>query len=424
MGNNSWLDKARKLDLEDTLSAIREKFVHGDTSVIYLDGNSLGRLPKAALEMLHEVIHEQWGKDLIDSWNKNWFYKSIEIGNKIARIIGAEEGEVIISDNTSSNLYKLAKAAIQLQYQRKTIVTDTFNFPSDLYILQGIADEHNLKLEMVPSKDGLVIEGEDFHDYLNQDTSLVSLTHVAYKSAFMYDMEKITARAHEVGALVLWDLSHSTGVVPLDMKQSDVDMAVGCTYKYLNGGPGAPAFLYVRKELQDKLRSPIQGWFGAANMFDFPLIYKPEKGIQRFQTGTPPIISLAAIEPGIDIILEAGIKNIREKSAEMSEYFIRMFNYELKILGFTLSSPLNPKRRGSHISIAHQESFRITKALMDKQIDENKIVPDFRAPNNIRFGFSPLYNAFEEINSLVEKLKIIVSKKLYENYDDNKDVVT
>jgi kynureninase len=424
MGNNSSLDKAKKLDAEDPLAGFRKKFVHEDPSVIYFDGNSLGKLPKATSELLSNVTDKQWGKELIDSWNKSWLNKNIEIGNKIASIIGAKEGEVIISDNTSINLYKLSKAAIQFQHPRKTIVSDNLNFPSDLYILQGIADEHGMKLEMVASRDEMTIDSESFIDYLNQDTGLVSLTHVAFKSAFMYDMEKITSIAHKVGALVLWDLSHSVGAVPLDMSQTNVDMAVGCTYKYLNGGPGAPAFLYVRKELQDTLFSPVKGWFGAANMFDFNLRYQPEDDIRRFLTGTPPIISQAAIEPGVDMIIDAGVSRIRNKSIQLSEYFVELYECELKSFGYVLTSPSNAQLRGSHISISHNEAFRITKALMDRSIDGYKIVPDFRAPHNIRFGFAPLYNAFEEIYSLVEKLKTIVTKKLYENYDDKKDVVT
>ena len=424
MKNSSWLDRAKELDAKDPLNAFRHKFLNENPFLIYLDGNSLGKLPIATSELLKRVIHDQWGRDLIDSWNKHWYHKSLEIGNKVARIIGADEDEVIISDNTSINLYKLAKAAIQIQNPRKTILSDDLNFPSDLYILKGIADQQNLRFDLVNSADGMTINNNDVKQHLTEDVALVSFTHVAFKSAFMYDMAKITALAHEVGSLTLWDLSHSVGAVPLNMKRANVDMAVGCTYKYLNGGPGAPAFLYVRKDLQEKLFSPVQGWFGAADMFDFKLGYQPENGIRRFLTGTPPVISLSAIEPGVDLILEAGIKEIREKSIAMSEYFISIWKSELTPLGFAMASPSNSHERGSHISVSHEEAFRITKALMNKRVDGFRIIPDFRAPNNIRLGFAPLYNSFEEIYRLAEKLKLITSKKIYKDYSHAKDAVT
>jgi len=424
MKNNGWLRKAKELDAKDPLKAYGDKFLTEDSTLIYLDGNSLGKLPLTTLELLKSVIHQQWGLDLIDSWNKNWYNKSLEIGNKIARLVGADEGEVIISDNTSTNLYKLAKAAIQIQNSRKTILSDNLNFPSDLYILQGIADQQKLRLDIVNSRDALTIHQDDIKQHLTKDVALVSFTHVAFKSAFMYDMARITAMAHEVGALMLWDLSHSAGAVPLDLNVSNIYIAVVCTYKYLNGGPGAPAFLYVRKELQDKLFSPVQGWFGAAEMFDFKLNYQPEEGIRRFLTGTPPVMSLSAIEPGVDLILEAGIMEIRRKSILMSEFFIDLWNSELKSLGYTLASPVNSQERGSHISIAHEEAFRIAKALMDKRVDGFKMVPDFRAPHNIRLGFAPLYNSFMQVYLLTEKLKSIAKQKLYLDYDNSKDLVT
>jgi kynureninase len=392
--------------------------------VIYLNGNSLGRLPKRTAETLGKVIYHEWGTDLIKSWNKSWFNKNIEIGNKIARTVGAEEGEVIVSDNTSSNLYKLAKAAIQMQSPRKTLLTDTFNFPSDLYIMQGVAKEHQLKLKMAKSKDGLTIHSQEILSLLDQDTALLSLTHVAFKSAFMYDIESITSMAHEVGALTLWDLSHSTGAVPLNMKQSKVDMAVGCTYKYLNGGPGAPAFLYIKKDLQEKLYSPIQGWFGAANPFDFNLDYTPAQGINRFLSGTPSVLSLSAIESGVDLVLEAGVKNIRKKSVALSTYFIELVERELFASGFQLASPKEEKYRGSHVSLKHPEAYRINKALDDGAVQGCSVIADFRGPDNLRFGFSPLYNTYRQVYLTVSKLKQISTGKLYKNYNFSRSTVT
>lgn len=420
------MDKAHQLDSNDPLKVFRDRFVINDPDVIYLDGNSLGRLSKNAERGIENVVREEWGADLIDSWNKTWYHKNEEIGDKIAQIIGAEPGEVIISDNTSTNLYKLAKAALDFQSNRHTIVSDVFNFPSDLYILQGLVRESKtpLDLQLIQTTDGISIENSEVHSKLNSKTALLTLSHVAFKSAFMYDMHRITQMAHDVGALVLWDLSHSTGAVPVDLNHANVDMAVGCTYKYLNGGPGAPAFLYVRKALQEKLASPIQGWFGAEKPFDFSLNYQPEKGLKRFLSGTPPILSLSGIDPGVDMIIEAGMQKIREKSIQMSTYFLELFHSELKPMNYGLSSPLLHEQRGSHVSLCHDEAFRICKALMDKSIDGKKIVPDFRAPNYIRLGFAPLYNSFEEIHLTAQKLKKIVEDRLFESYELFRQEVT
>jgi kynureninase len=269
-----------------------------------------------------------------------------------------------------------------------------------------------------------MVKNEDIKKKLNANTALLTLSHVAFKSAFKYDMSEVTQMAHDAGALVLWDLSHSTGAVPVNLKEANVDLAVGCTYKYLNGGPGAPAFLYVRQDLQDKLASPIQGWFGAKKPFEFSLEYQPEAGIKRFLSGTPPILSVAGIEAGVDLTLDAGMEKVRAKSIQMSTFFIERYQSDLKPLGYGLSSPLNHEQRGSHLSLSHEEAFRICKALMDDSIDGKKIVPDFRAPNNIRIGFAPLYNSFEEIDHTVGKLQCIVRERLFEKYDISKDAVT
>lgn len=426
MKNNFSLKKAVQLDADDPLKQYREQFVIDDPSVIYLDGNSLGRLPKATMSILENTIKHQWGADLIDSWNKDWMYKSTAIGDKIARLIGAEPGEVIVSDNTSTNLYKLAAAALNYLPDRSTIVSDVFNFPSDLYILQGLIAEskNEVTLELIGSADEMTISDNEILKTLNDNTSLLTLSHVAFKSAFMYDLPKVTRMAHEAGALMLWDLSHSAGAVPIDLKSAGVDLAVGCTYKYLNGGPGAPAFLYVRKSLQEKLRPTIQGWFGAANPFTFSLNYSSDHGIRRFLTGTPPILSLSSIEPGVDTLLHAGMEQIHKKSVALSEFFIELWKDELENLGFKLASPLNYHQRGSHVSLAHNKAFRIVKALADPSLGGKKVVPDFRTPDNIRLGFAPLYNTFEEIHDTVQKLKVIVMNRWYEKFDDTKGPVT
>lgn len=426
MDGNLWSEKAASLDKKDVLKSFRNHFVHSDQSIIYLDGNSLGRLPLETIEHLDHVIKEEWGTNLISSWNRTWFEQSAKLGDKIAKIIGAEDGEVIVSDNTSINLYKLAFAALSIQKGKETIITDEFNFPSDIYILQGLIKDFqkNFAIEFLRSNDGISISDNEFRTKINSDTALLSLSHVAFKSAYMYDMYQVTEVARSHNAITLWDLSHSVGVVPIDVKKSKVDMAVGCTYKYLNGGPGAPAFLYVRKDLQDKLLSPIQGWFGANKPFEFDLDYKPASGIQRFLSGTPPMLSLSSIEPGLDLILRARLDRIRDKSKGLSRFFIDLFNDELLELGFRLASPSNENCRGSHISIKHNEAFRIIKALMDKSIDGKSIIPDFRSPDNIRLGFAPLYNSYDEVYLTIQKLKQIVSLNLYQNYDETRSSVT
>ncbi len=301
--------EAVALDNQDELSVYRSKFVSAEEKLIYLDGNSLGRLPAGSKTILDHSVSFEWGERLIRSWNEDWFTKNSELGDKIAAIAGASRGEVIITDTTSVNLYKLAHAALKFQTGRRRIVTDELNFPSDLYILQGLVKEsgEGYELAVVSSRDGMTIDTGDLKAKIDENTALVSLSHVAFKSAFRYNMKEITTLVHETGAMVLWDLSHSIGAVPGELNESNADLAVGCTYKYLNGGPGSPAFLYVRKDLQDKLMSPIWGWFGEKNPFDFELKYRPGEGIKRFLAGTPPILSLKAIEPTLDMINEAGM---------------------------------------------------------------------------------------------------------------------
>lgn len=424
MRNSVGLEKARILDSNDPLKSFREQFIIDDPSVIYLDGNSLGRLPISTADRLEKVIRVEWGKELIDSWNKNWYKKSEQIGNKISKLLGAREGEIIVSDNTSVNLFKLAAAALKYQDNRNVIVSDKLNFPSDLYILQGLANENNNTLELIDSEDEISVNNEKIKEALNEEVALLTLSHVVFKSAFMYDMKKVTRLTHEAGALVLWDLSHSAGAVSINLNEANVDLAVGCTYKYLNGGPGSPAFLYVKEELQEKLQSPIQGWFGSANPFSFSLQYQAETGIRKYLTGTPSVLSLAAIEHGVDITLKAGMENIRDKSWKMSQFFIELYHEELIDLGFKLTSPSLPEQRGSHLTLSHKEAFRMNKALMDRSIDGTKIIPDFRAPDHIRFGIAPLYCTFIEIVRTIQKLKLIVSDKLYLNYSFDQSSVT
>jgi kynureninase len=300
------------------------------------------------------------------------------------------------------------------------------NFPSDLYILQGLVKQFgsNLSLRLLKSPDGISSDMTEFVRIISQRTALVSLSHVAYKSAYMYDMERVTELAHMHGALVLWDLSHSVGAVPVSLNRANVDLAIGCTYKYLNGGPGSPAFLYVKKELQEKMVNPIQGWFGEQNPFEFKLNYRESKGIRRFLTGTPPVISISGLEPSLDIVLEAGIGSLRQKSVAQGEYLISLAQQWLVGKGFRIGSPELSEKRGSHVALKHAEGYRICKALTDPGFGGNVVIPDFREPNNIRLGITPLYTTYEEIFLAVQQLREIMENKSYERYPASRDQVT
>ena len=416
------VETARLLDAQDPLAAFRSRFVIADPDLIYLDGNSLGRLPKAAVELAADLVGRQWGKELIRSWNTGWWQAPERIGAKIARLIGAQPDEVIIANSTSINLFKLVVAALRYQKGRTRILTDTFNFPSDLYILQGAIDllgnQHDL--ELAPSADGIHGPEADLAQRLDERTALLTLSHTVFKSGFVYDMAGMTAAAHAAGALALWDLSHSAGAVPVDLNGAGVDLAIGCTYKYLNGGPGAPAFLYVRRDLQERLGNPLSGWWGQRRPFDFGLEYQPAAGLRHFLTGTLPIVSLALIEPGVDLLLEAGMEALRAKSVAQTEYLIDLWQAVLAPLGFTLNSPRDASRRGSHVSLGHVEGMRIDLAL----INDMQVLPDFRSPDNIRLGIAPIYTSFVDIHSAVMRLREIVVDRLYEKYPSEPPEVT
>lgn len=419
-------DFARELDAQDELAAFREEFVSSDPDLIYLDGNSLGRLPKRTIPFMRRAIEQEWGERLIRGWNDGWINTPTELGAKIARLVGAQPDEILVTEATSINLFKLAVAALRARPDRLKIVSDVFNFPSDLYILQGIMDllggQH--RLELIPSTDTITIDPAAVSAAIDRDTALVTLTHVAFKSAFMYDMADVTALAHQAGALTLWDLSHSAGAVPLDLNGCGVDLAVGCTYKYLNGGPGAPAFLYVRRDLQNQLNQPMWGWFAAKNPFAFDLDYTPADGLVRYKVGTPPMLSMKAVEPALDILLEAGMERLRAKSLRQTEYLIFLAEQWLTPLGFVIGTPKQPELRGSHVSLRHAEGYRINRALIEAEPPAVKVIPDFRAPDNIRLGLAPLYNTFSEIHRAMARLREIVEERIYERYSAERALVT
>ncbi|MCG3210297.1 MAG: Kynureninase [Anaerolineae bacterium] len=420
------IEFARQLDAADELAAFRNEFVISDPNLIYLDGNSLGRLPQRTVELMQQAVTHGWGERLIRLWNDGWVGAPVQVGAKIAQLIGAQPDEVIVTDATSTNLFKLAAAALRARPDRSKIVSDVFNFPSDLYILQGIIDllGNRHRLALIPSADSITIEPEAVVAAIDSDTALVTLSHVAFKSAFMYDMAAVTELAHRAGALVLWDLSHSTGAVPLDLNGTGVDLAVGCTYKYLNGGPGAPAFLYVRRDLQQQLLSPLWGWFSAQNPFAFELAYTPAPDITRFWGSTQPMLSLKAIEPAVDMVLEAGLERLRAKSVQQTEYLIFLTEEWLLPLGFGLGSPRRPQQRGSHVSLRHPEGYRINRALIDAEPPAPVVIPDFREPDNIRLGIAPLYTTFTEIHRAINRIRQIVERGIYQRYTSDRSAVT
>ena len=386
------------LDRADELAPLRELFALPE-GVIYLDGNSLGALPKATPARVAEVVQREWGQGLIRSWNDaGWMATPARVGDKIARLVGATSGSVMVADSTSVNLFKLLGAALAARPGRRVIVSEQRNFPTDLYIAEGLAalldQGHELRL----------VEPEGVAAAIGEDTAVVMLTHVNYHTGAMHDMDAITRAAHAKGALMLWDLAHSAGAVPVDLAGCDVDLAVGCGYKFLNGGPGAPAFLYVAPRLQDALRYPLTGWLGHAAPFAFETGYRPGQGIARTMVGTPPVLSLAALEVGIDIALQAPMDQLRAKSVRQTTIFAELLEQVGAGLGFQLASPRDAARRGSQVCLAHGEAYAIMQALIGRGV-----IGDFRAPDILRFGITPLYTRYVDLFDAAEALRAVMA---------------
>jgi len=395
------LADARALDAADPLAGMRQRFVLPE-GVLYLDGNSLGALPKATIAAQKDVVERQWGKDLIRSWNGNdWIGAPQRIGAKIAKLIGAKPHEVIVTDSVSVNLFKLIIAATRLNSDRSQILTEPGNFPTDLYTADGAAGllaDHIVHTE----------QAGDLADALGPETALMMLTHVHYKSGARHDMELLTEAAHEAGAVTLWDLSHSVGAIPVDLNGCGVDLAVGCGYKYLNGGPGAPAFLYVREDLQDQLRSPLSGWMGHEAPFEFRDDYVPAPGISRFLCGTPPMLNMLALESGVDLFADIDMGAVAAKSAALFDLFAARIEERCGDHGLRLITPRDAAHRGSHISYRHPDAWPISQALI-----ERGVIGDFRAPDILRFGLTPLYTSFEEVWQAVEILGEILDSGIW-----------
>ena len=382
---------AEKLDAADPLGGYRERFALDDPSLAYLNGNSLGALPLATMARMENMIRAEWGAALARSWD-HWVDLPGRTGDLVGELTGAAPGQVVVTDNTTVNLYKLACAAMDARPGRHVIVTDRDNFPSDRYVLQGIAAQRGAELRMLATDINEGLTADAIRAAADEDTALISLSHVAYRSGALADMAAITEIAHGAGALMLWDLCHSVGAVPIELDGCDVDLAVGCTYKYLNAGPGAPAFLYVSARLREVLRQPIWGWFSQRDQFAMGPRYDPAAGIAKFTTGTPPILGTAAVQEGARLLLEAGIGAMRAKSIQLTSYLIELADAWLVPLGCALATPRDPGRRGGHVTFCHPHAEQIVG-----QLAAANIITDYRTPDRFRLGLSPLTTRFTDV---------------------------
>lgn len=398
---------AEALDAADPLAPFRDRFVpDAHPGRIYLDGNSLGRPPRATAQRIARLT-EQWARDLVGAWPE-WIDLPARAADLLADgVLGAHPGEVLVADSTTVNLYKLAAAALEARPDRGAVVADAADFPTDRYVLEGLTARTGHELRLLDSDP---VDGPTAADVTaacsRGDVALVCLSLVAYRSGALADMAQMTAAAHAGGALALWDLSHAAGAVPIDLDGADVDLAVGCTYKYLSAGPGAPAFLYVNRRLQPRLRSPIWGWFGQREQFAMGPAYDPAPGIGRFAAGTPPILGVAAVEEGAGLVAEAGLERLRRKSTALTELLVALHDAWLVPHGFALGTPRETGRRGSHVALRHGEGWRIARAL----VEHASVVPDFRGPDSIRLAVAPLYTRFTDVWDALDRLRGLMER--------------
>jgi len=396
-------DDCAALDAADPLADKRRDFALPD-GIIYLDGNSLGALPKATPARLAAVISDEWGADLITSWNKHgWIDLPRRLGDKIARLVGAGSGELVVADSTTINLFKVLAAALKLKPGRRVILSERDNFPTDLYIAQGLigllGQGHELRL----------VASDALSASLDENTAALMLSHVNYRTGALHDMAALTAAAHQRGALALWDLAHSAGVLAVDLNAADADFAVGCGYKFLNGGPGAPAFVFVAARHQEHFVQPLSGWLGHAEPFAFEAAYRPASGIGRYVCGTPPILSMAALETGLDLALSVESALLRAKSMALTDLFIRAVEQECAGFGLSLLSPREPMQRGSQASFTHAQGYPVMQALIARGV-----IGDFRAPDILRFGFAPLYLRFVDAWDAAQALRAVLETRAWE----------
>ncbi len=393
------IERARQLDAADPLASFRGRFAPTEPGLVYLDGNSLGRPTLAALQRIR-ALGDEWAADLIRGWDR-WLDLPSQVGDLLAAgVLGAKPGEVAVTDSTTVNVYRLAAAALDARPGRRAVAIARPEFPTDRYVIEGLARERDLEIRWL---DADAVDGPttaDLQPVLDSNLALVVLSHVNYRSAAIADAPAITTLAREAGALVLWDLSHSGGSVPLELEAWGVDLAIGCTYKYLNGGPGAPAYLYVRRSMQDELRPPIQGWFAQAEQFEMGPRFERANGIRGWLVGTPGILGLTSAAAGIELVAEAGIEAIRAKGVALTDYAIELYDALLATPGCALGSPRDAARRGAHVAIRHPAARRLTSDLAARGV-----IVDFREPDVMRFGLSPLTTSFDEVRLGIEALR-------------------
>jgi len=393
--------RARELDHDDGIAWARDRFQIHEAQPIYLDGNSLGMLPLRSLQRLEELLREEWGRGLVRSWD-HWIGLPTRVGDLLgSALLGAGPGQTVVSDATTVNLYKLASAALDRLPSRTVIVSDRANFPTDRYLLEGLAKARGLELRLVdfPEVDGP--SAELLEQHVDENTALVSLSHVDYRSGAVADMAAINKVAHSRGALTLWDLCHSVGAIPIQLDADGADLAAGCTYKYLNAGPGSPAFLYVRRELQATMRQPIWGWFGQEDQFAMGQGYRPVAGVARFQSGSPQVVGIALVEEGARLLEEVGIRRIREKNMRLTAFLIDLHDAWLAELGFELMTPRSPERRGSQVCLRHPRAQAICQALIERDL----VVADFRAPDRLRLGLAAPTTRFLDVHDAAWRVR-------------------
>jgi kynureninase len=395
-------ERVAALDAADPLASLREEFFLPD-GIVYLDGNSLGPLPRATPGRIAEVVEREWGRDLITSWNRHgWIDLPRRVGTAIAPLIGARPTEVVVADSTSVNLFKLLAGALALRPGRPAILSEKANFPTDLYISQGLARlREGVELRLVER--GALVSA------LDERVTVLMLTHVDFRTGYLHDMEALTRAAHAAGALALWDLAHSAGAVPVALDACGVDLAVGCGYKYLNGGPGAPAFAFVAESLHGAFESPLTGWMGHATPFAFGARYEAAPGIARLLCGTPPILSLAALACGVEMLARAGIERLRAKSVALADLFIQLVEQECGGFGLEIATPRDHERRGSQVSLRHPEGYAIIRALI-----ERGVIGDFREPDILRFGLAPAFVRFTDVLTAVLQLREVLATRAWD----------
>lgn len=402
---------AAALDAADPLAGFRDRFVVHDDDLIYLDGNSLGRLPRATADRITRAVTQEWGRELIRGWG-HWIDLGREAADLLAGpVLDAEPGDLVVSDSTSVNLYKLAVAALDAAPDRRMVLVDEDDFPTDRYILQRLTAARGLTLRPVPADPDTGVDIPGVVAAMDRHVALVVLSHVSYRSGALTDMAAVTEAAHRAGAMVLWDLCHSAGAVPVPLRESGADLAVGCTYKYLNAGPGAPALLYVRPDLRTRLRQPIAGWWGQRDQFEMGRHYRPVRSIDRFLVGTPNVLSQYGVLEGARIAAAAGIGPVRAKGMALTAYAVRLLDALPAGTGLRLASPRDPARRGAHVTLAHPRAWQLCEALADAGV-----LVDFRTPDRIRLGLAPLYTRFADVAEAVRRLGALLASGRYLDY--------